>query len=542
MNKSCWLSPWVALLLPLVAINLNASNQPTLTISGSVVAVAPPTSPAAVLYDQTDSSSGVAISSQDFETEFDTYDTQAADDFSVPAGEIWTINEIYIPGQYWNGTGPVGCVNLYFYENVGALPGMEVYNAPCVPWDTDDNGSLTIPLSTPAVLSTGTYWLSVQARMDFYSGGQWGWAERTVQSNSESAWRNPGGGFGTGCTDWGYSVSGCSVGIYPDLLFRLSGESAPATRCPEGSHEVTVLTEGFEDTFPPPGWTVFNNAAFGVEWTNTDPGGRTNRTGGTGLFAIADSDAGGLTDTSTELWTPAIDLTGLTDPLVTFRMDYHHYSGDQAALDVSTDDGTSWSNLATWTGDRRGPRQESFATPGAGADGVRVRWDYDANYDWWWQVDEVEVTACAAGVAQVEVPVDIRPAKCPNPLDVYAKGVLPVAVLGTESLPVIAIDPTTVLLAGVKPFPIWPQWMDVATPYEPLVGKPVDPLACNKYRGDGYWDLVLYFDNSAIVAALGEVVDGQVLKPMLTGNLLPTFGGTPIIGEDVVKIVKRKIR
>ena len=32
--------------------------------------------------------------------------------------------------------------------------------------------------------------------MDFSSGGQWGFGDRTVQSGSEAAWQNPGGGFG----------------------------------------------------------------------------------------------------------------------------------------------------------------------------------------------------------------------------------------------------------------------------------------------------------------------------------------------------------
>ena len=61
-------------------------------------------------------------------------------------------------------------------------------------------------------------------------------------------------------------------------------------RCPVGSTEVTLLTEGFDGSFPPAGWTIANSTtscvAPGVpDWTNTDPGARGNLTGGTGMFA-----------------------------------------------------------------------------------------------------------------------------------------------------------------------------------------------------------------------------------------------------------------
>jgi len=49
-------------------------------------------------------------------------------------------------------------------------------------------------------------------------------------------------------------------------------------------------------------------------------------------------------------------------------------------------------------------------------------------------------------------------------------------------------------------------------------------------------DLVLLFSNPAVSTALGNVTNGQVLVLTLTGNLQPQFGGTPIIGQDVVVI------
>jgi hypothetical protein len=131
--------------------------------------------------------------------------------------------------------------------------------------------------------------------------------------------------------------------------------------------------------------------------------------------------------------------------------------------------------------------------------------------------------------AQEVVPVDIKPESCPNPLNVKSKGVLPVAILGTEDFDVTEVDPATVMLEGVAPLR-W-DWEDVATPSE--------SEECTTAGPDGYLDLTLKFDNQEVAAALGAVGDGDVLVLRLTGNLLAEFGGTPILGEDVIIIIKK---
>jgi len=132
----------------------------------------------------------------------------------------------------------------------------------------------------------------------------------------------------------------------------------------------------------------------------------------------------------------------------------------------------------------------------------------------------------APGVGAIEVNVDIKPMSWPNPLNVNSMGVLPVAILGTEDFDVTQIDPATILLEGVAPL----RWAveDVGTPGDPLAGP------------DGIMDLSLKFDTQAIVAALGAVNDGDEMVLQLTGNLKPEFDGTSIVGEDVVRIIKKK--
>jgi hypothetical protein len=129
----------------------------------------------------------------------------------------------------------------------------------------------------------------------------------------------------------------------------------------------------------------------------------------------------------------------------------------------------------------------------------------------------------APGVGAIDVNLDIRPMSDPNPLNTRARGVLPVAILGTEDFDVTQIDPATILLEGVAPS--WWAYEDVGTAGDTLAGP------------DGYIDLVLHFDNQCIVAAIGPVSRGDELVLRLTGNLKEEFGGTPIVGEDVVVVV-----
>jgi hypothetical protein len=134
-------------------------------------------------------------------------------------------------------------------------------------------------------------------------------------------------------------------------------------------------------------------------------------------------------------------------------------------------------------------------------------------------------------------PVDIKPTSCRNPFNVHEHGVLPVAINGTPGFDVTQIDPASVRLEGVAPI----RWSfeDVSSPYFPLLGKN-GPLACTSAGLDGITDLTLKFDSEEVAAAIGSVPDGTVLVLKLTGNLLPTYGGYPIVGQDVVVIINKK--
>jgi hypothetical protein len=132
-------------------------------------------------------------------------------------------------------------------------------------------------------------------------------------------------------------------------------------------------------------------------------------------------------------------------------------------------------------------------------------------------------------VCPLEVPFDIKPTSCPNPLNTRSNGVLPVAILGTGEFDVLDVDPATVTLEGVSPLRF--AYEDVTTP-----DGGADVCDCTEDGPDGFMDMTLKFDRQAIIAALGSVTDGES-KPLLMVGAL--YDGYPIYGEDCVLIKDR---
>ena len=146
----------------------------------------------------------------------------------------------------------------------------------------------------------------------------------------------------------------------------------------------------------PVAWSVLDNAGTHAVWRFDDPKSRGNRTGGAGDFAIIDSDHTGPKAVNTELRTGSLDLSAQSNVILEFDYDFRWYSfgGDeQAAVDVSANGGTTWSTVWQRSGaSDRGPQtaRVDISNLAAGQSDVRLRFHYwDAEYDWWWQVDNV---------------------------------------------------------------------------------------------------------------------------------------------------------
>ncbi len=194
-----------------------STKHPVASASGRFAQRAVSAAPASiVLYDQSTGDTGAAISSQNFGSDLDAYDDEAADDFSVPAGHVWRVKEVDVIGGYTEGTAE--SQHIIIYRDHKGAPGTIV--ADCDGLHGIDNGgsfAIKIPKSCRIRLRSGTYWVAVIANQ---SVGQWLWEARAPIVGNEAIWQNPNGGWGL-CNNGG-TLEEC-FGLPDDLMFTLKG-------------------------------------------------------------------------------------------------------------------------------------------------------------------------------------------------------------------------------------------------------------------------------------------------------------------------------
>jgi hypothetical protein len=162
-----------------------------------------------------------------------------------------------------------------------------------------------------------------------------------------------------------------------------------------------VIREAFSSTGTPTGWTVINHAN-NIGWRFDDPGRRGNRTEGSGGFAIVDSDfAGEGTQMNSELRTPVMNFSGASTVQLKFKTYFRAYEESKADIEVSSDNGQTWDLVWRQTGaNASGQIALNISQFAAGKPAVIIRFRYyDANWAWYWQIDDVEVIAPGAPAA-----------------------------------------------------------------------------------------------------------------------------------------------
>ncbi|GBC84707.1 Cell wall-associated protease [bacterium HR11] len=164
--------------------------------------------------------------------------------------------------------------------------------------------------------------------------------------------------------------------------------------------ETPVLTEDFSGGIPA-SWTIVNGGTCTATWTDTNPCSRSIGPPFSGTFAIADSDCAGsgCGVMDEQLITPSMDLSACTGPgknvWLRFSNQYNNL-GDVADVDVSIDGGTTWTTVLHMISDDGYPTPNTKAVDltaiAAGQPNVKVRFHYyNANWAWWWAIDNVEV-------------------------------------------------------------------------------------------------------------------------------------------------------
>ena len=147
---------------------------------------------------------------------------------------------------------------------------------------------------------------------------------------------------------------------------------------------------GWTGTTPRDGWRNVDYAGDGQVWSFGNPGHRRPPPGSDGDFAIIDSDHYGSGNTqNTSLISPTFDLSRLASPEVGFDTNYREISGQSAEVDVSTNGGSTWTNV--WHQDTTSVTRHvdiplSMAAHRAN---VKVRFHFTGAFGWWWSLDNV---------------------------------------------------------------------------------------------------------------------------------------------------------
>ncbi|MEV6107920.1 carboxypeptidase regulatory-like domain-containing protein [Streptomyces sp. NPDC051940] len=149
--------------------------------------------------------------------------------------------------------------------------------------------------------------------------------------------------------------------------------------------------EGWTGKTPKDGWTVTDAKANGQTWAFDDPGQAHNHTGGSGTFAIVDSDyyaTGAGQDTS--LVSPVIDLSSVDTPSIDFDTNYNGVGGQTGMVDYSIDGGQTWTNVWTKTSITSVRGHVAIPIPAAaGQSQARVRFHFTGYAGAWWELDNV---------------------------------------------------------------------------------------------------------------------------------------------------------
>jgi hypothetical protein len=242
-------------------------------------------------YGPTTPSTG-GVTAQDFETAYDQYDAQGADDFIVPSGVTWYIDSILIPGSY-SATATTTCGLIYnIHTDNGGEPSSTIVFGDTINSNLDGNGDgdLVVRFETPVSLTSGHYWLVANGRKNFASGGgQWYWQRDVSLTGYPALWRNPGNGFGSSCLSWTTFYDCTALGMSDSgLAFSIYGCYGPIK--PLGFGFDTLLCAGAFNSVTLTGDTIGSQANVTYLWS-TGATTQSITVTGSGTFTLTATDS-----------------------------------------------------------------------------------------------------------------------------------------------------------------------------------------------------------------------------------------------------------
>lgn len=200
-------------------------------------------------------------------------------------------------------------------------------------------------------------------------------------------------------------ISTVSSNVCPGSIIHLQ------TNAWDGGTNI-LLEEDF--TLPVTGWLQYNGSVGGTPanaaWAIYPDGFNGINSNDNSDFVMSDSDAQGLGGlTYTLLFSPTFDLTNLIDAELEFYQFYDDYNAfDFANIQVSTDAGITWEDIAAYTTDQ-GTATSFLQTTLSlnaylGFNSVQIRFEYYAEWGYNWAIDNVSITGTKPNITWVASP------------------------------------------------------------------------------------------------------------------------------------------
>jgi hypothetical protein len=200
-----------------------------------------------------------------------------------------------------------------------------------------------------------------------------------------------------------------SISVIPATATICEGAIQPLTGSLAAAAPVTIYNENFNGTTN--NWTTTNASVGGIvanaAWTlrnstytyTSSYWNVSISSNDASRFYFSNSDAQGSPGTNrtlTYLQSPPISLVGYTTASLNFFHYLRYIGGNKARVEVSTDGGTTWAILRSFIATQGTASNFSSATivmdSYVGNSDVRIRFLYEASWDYGWAIDNVKIT------------------------------------------------------------------------------------------------------------------------------------------------------
>jgi hypothetical protein len=222
----------VILMLIAISVSVYAQNNKSAIMKSPAQGLKFVTNrPSSLLYDQMNPGDyGIA---DQILSDYGYCKVQGADDFIAPVP--WTIDRVEVIG--WADYEPANFFDVFFYVDNAGVPGTEVYHGAGLASSVNNYYFYSIPLTTPAVLPAGHYFVSVLPTRAYGAGNQWWdlWWWLTLappQIGNVAIWRDPCDFFQTGYTDWTPATTvwpGYGINDYCFALYGVKAADVPVS-------------------------------------------------------------------------------------------------------------------------------------------------------------------------------------------------------------------------------------------------------------------------------------------------------------------------